>query len=141
MDGHERCPSRETGIGPAHGNPHGRGFLGNGHLNKLYPLDKNHQNDASHKEMDEALEKSSPLSGQHLVEDVESEVTSFLKAKGGSENREPDKKISRQFFGPIKGLGQEIAIDHLKKDDDGHDRNESDENCSLSFGEEIVEPG
>jgi hypothetical protein len=76
-----------------------------------------------------------------LVEDVESEVTSFLKAKGGSENREPDKKIACQFFGPIKRLDQDIAIEHLKKDDGGHDRNDSDENCSLSFGEEIIEPG
>jgi hypothetical protein len=80
------------------------------------------------------------LIGKYPVEKVEPEMATFLKRKGCPEHREPDEKIARQFFGPIKGLDQDIPIDDLKKDNQGHHRNQGDQYRRFSLGQEIVEP-
>ena len=140
MDDHEARSHGETGIGPAHRNPHGRRLLENSCLDELYPLDQDHENHTSHEQMDQDLQKSSFLIGYHSVKKVEPKMTTFLKSKGSADDREPYEKIARQLFGPIKRLDQDITIDDLKKDDQGHHRDQDDQHRSFCFGQEIVEP-
>jgi hypothetical protein len=40
----------------------------------------------------------------------------------------------------MKGLGQNITIEHLKKNDDSHDGYEYDQDPGLDFGQTIIKP-
>jgi hypothetical protein len=103
-------------------------------------LDKDHEDDGPHQKMDQKTHVSLSLLRKHPEEEVEPEMPPLLQTEGSPEDREPNKEVTGEFFGPVKGLGQDVTIENLEENDHGHDCNECDQGSSLCLGQDMIEP-
>jgi len=76
--------------------------------------------------------------GQPSGNDIDVDMLSFLRGKGGPDKADPQDEISQKRLPPIKTRGENITEDDLKQGDQNHEAQEGDDEGLFDVGNGLI---